>query len=119
MKLSDYSYDLLESLIADVPPKVRGTSRLLVLSRQDGSITDKHYSEIAELLGSGDVLVLNSTKVIKARLKAIKDNGAVRELIVLEKHSFDDDWHRHRVLYRRKLNVGDKLTVGDAKLIVE
>jgi len=119
MKLSDYSYDLPESLIADVPPKIRGTSRLLVLSRQDGSMIDKHYSEIAELLGAGDVLVLNSTKVIKARLKAFKDNGAVRELIVLEKHSFDDDWQRHRVLYRRKLNVGDKLTVGDAKLIVE
>lgn len=119
MKLSDYSYELPDSLIADNPPEIRGTSRLLVLDRQSGDILDKNYSDISDFLYDGDVLVLNDTKVIKARLKAIKENGAERELVVLEKHSFDKDWHCHRVLYRRKLNVGDKLTVGDAQLVVE
>ena len=119
MKLSDYNYDLPDSLIATEPPKVRGTSRLLVLDLQTGAILDKKYADIADFLVAGDLLVLNDTRVIKARLKAIKDNGAQREIILLEKHSFDNDWHRHRVLYRRKLNVGDKLQVGAAQLIVE
>ena len=119
MKLSDYSYDLPDSLIADQPPIIRGTSRLLVLKRSDGSIEDRRYSDVVDYLNSGDVLVLNDTRVIRARLKAVKENGVTRELVILEKHSFDNDWHRHRVLYRRKMAVGDKLTVGGANLVVE
>jgi S-adenosylmethionine:tRNA ribosyltransferase-isomerase len=119
MKLSDYNYELPDDLIADVPPKIRGTSRLLVLNRQTGVILDKKYTDMVDFLESGDVLILNDTKVIKARLIATKENGAKREIVVLEKHSFDDDWYRHRVLYRRKLNIGDKLRVGDANLVVE
>lgn len=119
MKLSDYSYDLPDFLISDMPAKVRGTSRLLVLNRQNGVIEDRKYSNIIDYLEFGDTLVLNNTKVIKARLLAKKQNGANRELVVLEKHCFDDDWFRHRVLYRRKLSVGDILSVGPAKLVVE
>jgi S-adenosylmethionine:tRNA ribosyltransferase-isomerase len=119
MKLSDYSYELPEALIASTPLKTRGLSRLLVLDRQIGTISDKKYSDVAEFLSRGDVLVLNDTRVIKARLRATKENGAKREIILLEKHGFDSDWHRHRILYRRKLNVGDKLQVGDAQLMVE
>jgi S-adenosylmethionine:tRNA ribosyltransferase-isomerase len=119
MKISDYNYELPDELIADIPPKIRGESRLLVLNRETGNILDKKYTDIVDFLNDGDVLVLNDTKVIKARLNAIKENGAQRELVVLEKHSFDEDWYRHRVLYRRKLNVGDKLRVGNAQLIVE
>lgn len=119
MKLSEFYYELPDSLIADEPTKTRGSSKLLVLGRKTGKIEDKNYSDVADFLNNGDVLVLNATKVIKARLKATKDNGAVRELILLEKHSFDNDWHRHRVLYRRKLNIGDKLRVGNANLVVE
>jgi S-adenosylmethionine:tRNA ribosyltransferase-isomerase len=119
MKLSDFSYDLPDNLIADKPPKIRGTSRLLILKRKNGDIQDKHYSDVVDYLNAGDFLVLNDTRVIKARLKAQKENGAFRELVILEKHSFDNDWHRHRVLYRRKLAVGDKLLVGNATLIVE
>ena len=119
MKLSDFNYNLPDDLIADNPPEIRGTSRLLVLNRKSGDILDKKYSNVVDFLNVGDVLVLNDTRVIKARLKAIKENGAERELVILEKHSFDNDWHRHRVLYRRKLNVGDKLKVGEAQLVVE
>lgn len=119
MKISDYNYHLPESLIANVPANVRGNSRLLVLNSKNGAILDKKYSDITEFLNEGDVLVLNDTKVIKARLKATKDNGANRELVILEKHSFDDDWHRHKVLYRRKLSPNDKLHIGNATIIVE
>ena len=119
MKLSEFNYELSDSLIVDKPPVIRGSSRLLVLNRNTGEIVDKNYADVAEFLVAGDVLVLNSTKVIKARLKAVKENGSERELVLLEKHSFDNDWHRHRVLYRRKLRVGDKLKVGNATLVVE
>jgi S-adenosylmethionine:tRNA ribosyltransferase-isomerase len=119
MKLSDYNYELPKSLIADTPPKIRGSSRLLVLNRLTNKITDKKYTDVTDFLEDGDVLVINDTKVIKARLQAIKSNGAIRELIILERHSFDDDWFRHRVLYRNKLVVGDTLKIGEANLIVE
>lgn len=119
MKLSDFSYELPENLIADKPPVVRGQSRLLVLKRSDREIIDKKYTDVVDFLDNGDVLVLNDTRVIKARLKAIKQNGAERELVILEKHSFDCDWCRHRVLYRRSLSVGDVLYVDDVKLTVE
>jgi S-adenosylmethionine:tRNA ribosyltransferase-isomerase len=119
MKISDYNYELPEYLIADMPPVERGTSRLLVLNRRTGNISDEKYADVASFFQPGDVLVLNDTKVIKARLKATKQNGVNRELVILEKHSFDNDWYRHKVLYRRKLSVGDELTVGNAKLIVE
>ncbi len=119
MKLSDYTYDLPEDLIADHPPETRGTSRLLVLHRNTGVIEDKKYFNIVDYLNAGDVLVLNDTKVIRARLKAYKDSGVERELVVLEKHSFDENWFCHRALYRGKLSIGDKLTVGDAKLVVK
>lgn len=119
MKLSDYDYNLPAELIADKPPITRGDARLLVLDKKTGEIADKKYSEVTDFLQAGDVLILNDTKVIKARLDTYKDNGAKRELIVLERHSFDDDWLRHRVLYRGKLAVGDILVVNDIKILVE
>lgn len=119
MKLSDYNYNLPDGLIADNPPTIRGTSRLLVLNKKSSQIIDSNYADVADFLNEGDVLVLNDTKVIKARLKAVKENGAVREIVILEKHSFDNDWHKHKILYRRKLNKGDVLKVGDTKIIVD
>ena len=118
MKLADYSYELPEELIADSPPEIRGTSRLLVVHKADGDLQDAYYSDVIDHLNKGDLLVLNDTRVIKARLKVTKENGAERELVILEKHSHDDDWHTHKVMYRRKLSAGDKLTIGDAVLTV-
>lgn len=118
MKLSDYIYDLPETLIADMPPTVRGTSRLLVIQKQSGELADRHYGDVVDYLSKGDVLVLNDTRVIKARLEAVKANGAVRELIVLEKHGHDADWHLHRVMHRGRLSDGDELRVGDARITV-
>lgn len=119
MRVTDYTYDLPDKLIADQPPAVRGTSRLLVVNRDTGELRDKHYSDVADFLNAGDVLVLNDTKVIKARLQAVKQNGAKRELIILEKHGQHDDWHRHKVMYRGRLSAGDVLTVADVTLQVE
>ncbi len=119
MKLSEYKYDLPKSLIAINPPMKRGTSRLLVLNRKTGKILDKKYSDLPEFLCAGDVLVLNDTRVIKARLKVLNKNGDVRELLILEKHSFDSNWYRHRVMYRHKIKSDEQLRIGDVIITIE
>lgn len=114
MELKDYTYELPEDQIAAHPPKIRGTSRLLALNRKNGKITDSFYKNIADFFEKGDLLILNDTKVIKARLFATKENGAERELVILERHSFDSDWHKHKVMYRGKLKAGNKLFVKNS-----
>ena len=116
MELKDYTYKLPKNKIAAHPPKVRGSSRLLALDRKSGKITDSFYKNIADFFESGDLLILNDTKVIKARLFATKESGAERELVVLEQHSFDSDWHKHKVMYRGKIKSGDKLFIKDSSL---
>ena len=119
MKVSDFDYNLPDQLIAKHPPKVRGSSNLLVLDRKSDTLTDKKYHDLVDYLNPGDVLILNDTKVIKARLIAQKPNGAKRELVILEKHSGDHDWHRHQVLYRRHLQSGDKLSIDHHQITVD
>ena len=119
MQLSDFHYDIPKELIAANPPTVRGTSRLLVLDRQTGATEDRYYSDIADYLQAGDVLVINDTKVIKARLITRKPSGGERELVLVEQHGSDDDWFRHKVIYRRKLSAGDSLLIGDDELSVD
>lgn len=106
MLVTDFDYDLPESRIAKFPPRERGTTRLLVLDRQSGQITDSRYSRLADFLQPGDVLVLNDTKVQPARLLCTLPDGRARELVVLEKHGAEPD----QVLYRGKLHPGDELT---------
>ena len=79
MQLSDFHYDIPPELIANQPPAVRGTSRLLTLNRRTGAINDRHYPDIVDYLNAGDVLVINDTKVLKARLRARKPSGGERE----------------------------------------
>ena len=120
LQLSDFYYKVPEELIADQPPTVRGEARLLVVHRQDGSIEDRVYADVTDYLRAGDTLIINDTKVIKARLITHKVNGGgVRELILVEKHGSTDDWHRHRVIYRRRLKPGDLLSIGTDTLTVE
>lgn len=119
MKISDFDYTLPENRIALEPPKVRGSSKLLVIKKDSRSIEDRHYGDVIDYLHPGDVLVLNDTKVIKARLKVVKQNGVERELVILEKHGRTDNWHTHKVMYRRKMAAGDTLRVGDVGITVD
>ena len=85
MNLSDFDYNLPEELIAQTPIKTRDQSRLMVLDKKTGTIKHKHFHDILEELQSGDVLVLNDTKVIPARLIGKKTStGAVIELLLLK-----------------------------------
>ena len=106
MLVSDYSYDLPEERIAKFPPKVRGTTRLCVLNRETGEITDDYYKNLDKYLKPGDVLILNDTRVMQSRLFCKLEDGRERELVVLEKHGDEPQ----RVMYRGKLHEGDKLT---------
>jgi len=119
MKISDFDYELPVEKIAKFPPKVRGTSNLLVLDRKTCQIEDRKYSDLVDYLKPGDVLVLNNTKVIKARLLTERTDGAKREIVLLEKHSDENNNYRHKVMYRGKLSVGDELIVGKAKITVD
>jgi S-adenosylmethionine:tRNA ribosyltransferase-isomerase len=75
MNTSDYDYELPQTKIAIHPPEVRGTSRLMILDSLTGEIRDSYYSMLDEYLEKGDVLVLNNTKVFKARLFGFKTGG--------------------------------------------
>ncbi|MCR4753883.1 MAG: tRNA preQ1(34) S-adenosylmethionine ribosyltransferase-isomerase QueA [Candidatus Saccharibacteria bacterium] len=107
MLVSDYNYNLPEENIAIRPPKVRGTTRLLVLNRQTGDITDSKYANLANFLEPGDLIVLNDTRVMRSRVFTELPDGRPRELVVLEKH----DGKINHVMYRGKLHVGDQLSV--------
>ena len=85
MKTSDFDYYLPEELIAQTPIKDRDKSRLLIMDRKTGDIEHKTFINIIDYLNSGDVLVLNNTKVLPARLIGHKeDTDAVIEVLMLK-----------------------------------
>jgi S-adenosylmethionine:tRNA ribosyltransferase-isomerase len=118
--VSAFDYTLPQSAIAIHPPTERGATRLLVIERETQSLTESYYANLADFLQSGDIVVLNNTKVIKARLQAVHKNGKSIELVILEKHGSDyEHEHEFDVLYKGKLAVADTLTVGKATVVVQ
>ncbi len=83
MKTSFFDYYLPQELIAQEPIEPRDSSRLLVLSRQDGSIKHRSFRDIKEYLKPGDCLVLNDTRVIPAKLRGRRETGGQIELLLL------------------------------------
>jgi len=88
LKTSDFDYDLPSGLIAQTPIEPRDASRLLILDRKTGAVEHTVFSEICRFLHPGDLLVLNQTRVIPARLFACKSTGGRVELLLL--HRQDD-----------------------------
>ena len=85
MKKSDFYYDLPENLIAQTPIEPRNSSRLLVLSKENGEVSHDNFSNLREYLKPGDCLVLNNTRVLPARIFGRrKDTGAVVEFVLLK-----------------------------------
>ena len=84
----DYDYDLPEELIAQVPAPERDKSRLLLLERSTESLSDRFFFELPRLLKAGDILVVNNTRVVPARIFGRKQSGGRVEVLVLE-HSGD------------------------------
>ena len=82
MRRADFRYELPAELIAQAPLARRSASRLLVLDGADGSIQDRTFAELPRLLRAGDLLVVNDTRVVRARLQAHKTSGGRVELLL-------------------------------------
>lgn len=114
MKTSDFDYDLPDELIAQTPLEKRDDSKLLVLDKESGDIEHSKFSNITNYFKKGDVLVLNDTKVIPARLIGTKEETkAVIELLLLKE--LGDTWE---CLSRpaKRLKVGTIISFGEGKL---
>ena len=92
MKTDDFDYELPQELIAQVPLQDRSSSRLMVLDRKTKQIAHKHFYDIVEELKAGDVLVLNDTKVIPARLIGTKEDTKATIEVLLLNDLQNDTW---------------------------
>ncbi len=117
MRVSDFDYSLPENHIAINPPEVRGSTRLLVLDKHDGTIQHKNYTNLPDFLEAGDVLVMNDTKVIKARLLATNRVGKPRELLLLEDHH-NTNFTTRKALYRGKIHKNEVLIINKTPVTV-
>ena len=114
MKIEDFDYQLPEELIAQTPLKKRDDSKLLILDKQTGNIEHEHFSHIVDYLDSNDILVINDTKVIPARIIGIKEEtNAVIELLMLKEIDIDT-WEcltkpAKRIKVGTLVNFSDKL----------
>jgi S-adenosylmethionine:tRNA ribosyltransferase-isomerase len=120
MKLSEFKFDLPNSLIASHPAENRDESRMMVLHRSTGKIEHKTFKDIVNYFGEGDVMVANDTMVFPARLYGRKEKtGAKIEVFLLRE--LNAEMHLWDVLVdpARKIRVGNKLYFGDGDLVAE
>jgi len=114
LRVSDFDYDLPEELIAQHPPAERGASRMLVLDRATCALQDSAFAQLPSFLKPGDLLVLNDSRVIPARLFARRTLRREREMptgrieVMLTEPAGDNQW---RALVRpgRKIAIGERL----------
>lgn len=93
MRTADFDYELPPELIAQKPPSMRGASRMLVLSRPAQSIRHLSFEDFPSFLSDGDVLVLNDSRVVPARLHGVNNaTGGRFELLLLEENGTNDWW---------------------------
>ena len=116
MKTSDFMYDLPESSIAQSPVEPRDHSRLMVLDRSDDSIAHKHFYDVIDYLNPGDVLVINDTRVIPARLlgERVPSGGACE--VFLLKQLAPKRWET-LVRPGKKLRPGAQVSFGGGRLV--
>ncbi|TFE30722.1 tRNA preQ1(34) S-adenosylmethionine ribosyltransferase-isomerase QueA [Cohnella luojiensis] len=114
MNVSDYDFDLPESLIAQTPLLERTSSRLLVLDRRNGKIEHRAFTDLADYLNPGDTLVLNDTRVLPARLFGVKaDTGAKVELLLLKR--IEGDRWEALVKPGKRVHTGARLNFGSSE----
>ncbi len=114
MKTSDFDYQVPEELIAHQPAKKRDHSRLMVLHRDTQTIEHKHFYDIVNYLNKDDLLVLNNTKVIPARLLGVKEGGSAKiEVFLL---SGQGNLWKCLVKPGKRLKVGSRVIFGNGKL---
>lgn len=116
---SDFFYELPEKLIAQHPMEKRDHSRLMVIDRKSGTVEHKHFFDIIDYLNEGDVLVINDSKVIPARLygHTEKREDAALELLLLRQHDLDE-WEC-LVKPGKRAKIGSKAVFGNGILYGE
>lgn len=109
--LSTYDYHLPEELIAQTPLEKRDESRLLVFNRKTKDMLHRTFKDIKGFLKKGDVLVVNNTRVLPARIEAKKDTGASIEILLLKRYNMTD-WE---VVMKpaKRVKVGQSLTINE------
>ncbi len=117
LRVDDFAYDLPPDAIAQTPAEPRDASRLLVLDRRASAagrvaLRHRHFAEMGEELRAGDLLVVNDSRVIPARLTAVRSGGGAAEVLLLR--PLDDATGRWEALVRpsARLRVGARLTLG-------
>ena len=110
MKTSDFDYNLPEASIAQTPAEPRDTSRLLVLHRDTGTLEHRIFHDVGDYLRAGDLLILNQTRVIPARIYARKDTGGRVELLLLRRR---DSLRWEALVGGKGLRAGRKIRVED------
>ena len=129
MLVTDFHYELPEELIAQQPPTVRGSSRMMMLDRRSGAYSDEQFADLPTLLVPGDLLVLNDSRVLPARLYATRaglatqhnspaPSGHVEVLLTQRLASEHNDWSA-LVKPAKKVQPGETLRFGDPALTAE
>jgi S-adenosylmethionine:tRNA ribosyltransferase-isomerase len=116
-RLSDYDYELPESLIAQTPLEDRAASRLLHLDRQSGQVTHREFRDVTRLLRAGDTLVVNNTRVSAVRLYGHKPTGGTVEALLLE--AVEPDLYLALVKPGKRLRPGSSVKFGELTATVE
>ncbi len=114
MKLSDFKYNLPKNLIAKYPASPRDSAKLMVLDKKNESIAEKKFSDIIDYMEKGDVLVVNETKVMQARLFGKKERtNAKIEVFVLRELNKDENIWDVIVDPARKVRIGNRIYFND------
>ena len=112
-RTSDYEFELPERLVAQAPLARRDASRLMVLDRTQGTIAHRTFADLPSLMASGDALVLNTTRVFRARLLGHRDSGAPAEVLLLRAENGAPDTFEAMVHPGAKLKPGRRVYVAD------
>ena len=110
-RTSDYDFHLPPELIAQSPPEIRGDSRLMVVDRAAQSITHRRFADIVEYIPAGDLLVRNTTRVMRARLLGRRDSGAAAEVLLLK--ALGESRYEAMVRPGSKVKPGRTIHIGD------
>lgn len=119
MKLSEFSFDLPDELVAEYPSENRDEARLMVIHRETGKIEHKMFKDIINYFGDGDVMIMNNTKVFPARMYGNKEKtGAKIEVFLLRELNRESLLWDVLVDPARKIRIGNKLYFGDDDSLV-
>ena len=117
LRVDDFDYELPAEAIAQTPAEPRDSSRLLVLDRASGRMEHARFADIGRWLRPGDLLVVNDSRVIPARLRAVRESGGSAEILVLRPIEGDPERWEALVRPSRRLQVGAVVTLDGGQRV--